>query len=78
MSDALDYFRAHAVKPPCKAAAMPFGRLKRLQRLVGSVYHLLTKEAAYGPTCLQHMEDFRGPQKLESRFIWGLFVNNVG
>lgn len=30
----------------------------------GRVYHLLTKEAAYGPN-LHHMDDFRAAQKLE-------------
>jgi hypothetical protein len=43
---------------------MPFGRIKRLQRAVGRIYHLLTKEAAYGPN-VHHMDDFRAAQKLE-------------
>ena len=43
---------------------MPFGRMKHLQMVIGRVYHLLTKEAAYGPN-LHHMDDFRAAQKLE-------------
>ena len=43
---------------------MPFGRMKHLQAVIGRVYHLLTKEAAYGPN-LHHMDDFRAAQKLE-------------
>ena len=43
---------------------MPFGRIRQLQTVVGKIYHLLTKEAAYG-TNLHHMDDFRAAQKLE-------------
>lgn len=43
---------------------MPRGRMKHLQFVVGRVYHLLTKEAAYGPN-LQHLDEFRTAQKLE-------------
>jgi hypothetical protein len=43
---------------------MPLGRLRHLQTVVGRIYHLLTKEAAYGPN-LHHMDDFRAAQKLE-------------
>ena len=43
---------------------MPPGRIRHLQTAVGRVYHLLTKEAAYGPN-LHHMDDFRAAQKLE-------------
>ena len=64
MSDAFDYFRAHAVRALCKARAMPRGRMKHLQTVVARIYHLPTKEAAYGPN-LQHMDDFRAAQKLE-------------
>jgi hypothetical protein len=64
MSDAVDYFKAHAVRALCKARAMPFGRLKHLQFVVGRIYHLLTKEAAYGPN-LEHIDEFRAAQKLE-------------
>lgn len=45
---------------------MPFGRLKRLQRLVGRIYHLLTKEAAFAPN-VQHLDDFRVAQTLEKQ-----------
>jgi hypothetical protein len=64
MSDAYDYFRAHAVRAICKARRMPLGRIRHLQTVVGRIYHLLTKEAAYGPN-LHHMDDFRAAQKLE-------------
>ncbi|MCK1723636.1 hypothetical protein [Bradyrhizobium sp. 141] len=64
MSDAFDYFRAHAVRALCKARAMPRGRTKHLQTVVARIYHLLTKESAYGPN-LQHMDDFRAARKLE-------------
>lgn len=64
MSDAFDYFRAHAIRALCKARAMPRGRMKHLQLVVGRVYHLLTKEAAYGPN-LHHLDEFRAAQKLE-------------
>ena len=43
---------------------MPIGRMKHLQAVIGRVYHLLTKEAAYGPN-LHHMDDFRAAQQLE-------------
>jgi hypothetical protein len=64
MSDAFHYFRAHAIRALCKARAMPLGRMRHLQAVIGRVYHLLTKEAAYGPN-LHHMDDFRAAQKLE-------------
>lgn len=64
MSDAFHYFRAHAVRAICKARQMPLGRLRHLQAVVGRIYHLLTKEAAYGPN-LHHMDDFRAAQRLE-------------
>lgn len=64
MSDAVDYFRAYAIRAICKARSMPVGRLKRVQRAVARIYHLLTKEAAYAPN-LQHLDDFRTAQKLE-------------
>ena len=65
MSDAFHYFRAHAVRALCKARAMPLGRIRRLQALAGRIYHLLTKEAAYGPNH-HHMDDFRAAKKLEN------------
>ncbi|SDJ33662.1 hypothetical protein SAMN05216338_104650 [Bradyrhizobium sp. Rc2d] len=43
---------------------MPRGRMKHLQLVAARIYHLLTKEAAYGPN-LQHLDDFRAAQKLE-------------
>lgn len=64
MSDAFDYLRAHAVRALCRARRMRRGRMKHLQILAGRIYHLLTKEAAYGPN-LQHLDDFRAAQKLE-------------
>ncbi|MET4149018.1 MULTISPECIES: hypothetical protein [unclassified Bradyrhizobium] len=65
MSDAFDYFRAYAVRALCKARAMPKGRMKHLQLVAGRIYNLLKKEAAYGPN-VEHLEDFRAAQKLES------------
>jgi hypothetical protein len=44
---------------------MPRGRMKHLQLVAGRIYNLLKKEAAYGPN-IQHLEDFRVAQKLES------------
>ncbi|WP_439402787.1 hypothetical protein ACNJYA_10480 [Bradyrhizobium sp. DASA03068] len=38
--------------------------MKQLQLVVGRIYNLLKKEAAYGPNT-QHLEDFRPAQKLE-------------
>ncbi|WP_256466437.1 MULTISPECIES: hypothetical protein [unclassified Bradyrhizobium] len=38
--------------------------MKHLQIVVARIYHLLTKEAAYGPN-LQHLDDFRAAQKVE-------------
>ena len=43
---------------------MPAGRMRQLQIVVGRIYHLLTKEASYGPN-LHHMDDFRAAQELE-------------
>jgi hypothetical protein len=43
---------------------MPGGKMKHLQMVVGRIYNLLKKEAAYGPN-MQHLEDFRAAQKLE-------------
>jgi hypothetical protein len=76
MSDAFHYFRAHAVRALCKARAMPVGRMKHLQSLIGRVYHLLTKEAAYGPN-LHHMDDFRAAQKLEKSLDSESVPNNA-
>lgn len=43
---------------------MPQGKMKHLQLVVGRIYNLLKKEAAYAPN-MQHLEDFRAAQKLE-------------
>jgi hypothetical protein len=64
MSDAFDYFRAYAVRAPCKARSIPHGRMRHLQLPGGRMFNLLKKEAAYGPNA-QHLEDFRAAQKLE-------------
>ena len=66
MSDACDYFRAHAIAAVRKARALPFGRDKRKQRVVARVYHLLAREAAYTPN-LHHLDDFRAAKQLERR-----------
>ena len=66
MSDAVDYFRSYAARAICKARNMPFGRLKRLQRSVGRIYHLLTKEAAFAPN-VQHLDNFRVAQNIEKQ-----------
>ncbi len=66
MSDAYDYFRAHAVSATHKARALPFGRQKSKQRVVARVYHLLAKEAAYRPN-LHHLDDFRTARRLEKQ-----------
>ena len=44
---------------------MPWGGMKRLQSVAGRIYNLLKKDAAYGPN-IQHLDDFRAAQKLES------------
>ena len=64
MSDAVDYFRSYAARAICKARQMPFGRLKRMQRAVGHIYHLLTKEASLAPNT-HRLRDFRAAQNLE-------------
>ncbi|SFK21308.1 hypothetical protein [Bradyrhizobium sp. Gha] len=42
-----------------------------LQTVVGRIYHLLTKEAAYAPN-LHHLDDFRAAKKLEMSLDDGL------
>ena len=64
MSDAYDYFRAHAIAALHKARALPFDRDKSKQRVVARVYHLLAREAAYTPN-LHHLDDFRTARRLE-------------
>jgi hypothetical protein len=66
MSDACDYFQAHAVEAVRKARRLPVGRAKQKQRTVARVYHLLAKEAAYAPN-IHHLEDFRAARRLEAR-----------
>ena len=64
MSDAVDYLHAYAVRAICKARRMPFGRSKRVQRAVGRIYLLLTKEAAVAPS-VDHLDDFRTARQIE-------------
>ncbi|EJN14630.1 hypothetical protein PMI42_01792 [Bradyrhizobium sp. YR681] len=64
MSDAYDYFRAHAITAVRKARALPPGRGKQKQRTVARVYHLLSKEAALTPN-VHHLDDFRAARRLE-------------
>jgi hypothetical protein len=64
MSDAADYFLAHARRATRKARGIQRGAGRARQRLVARIYHLLAKEAAYGPN-LAYIEDFRKAQRLE-------------
>jgi hypothetical protein len=64
MSDAHDYFKAHAVAAVRKARALPFGRLKHKQRTVARVYHLLARDAAFGPN-VDKLDDFRAAREAE-------------
>jgi hypothetical protein len=64
MSDACDYFHAHAVEAFRKARRLPFGRMRQKQRTVARIYHLLAREAAYAPN-VHHIEDFRAARQLE-------------
>jgi hypothetical protein len=66
MSDAYNYFRAHAIAALQKARSLPLGRSKRKQRTVARVYHLLAKEAAYAPN-VDHLDDFRAARRLEEQ-----------
>jgi len=66
MSDAFDYFQAHAVEAVRKARRLPFGRMKQKQRTVARVYHLLAREAAYAPN-IHHLEDFRAARRLQNQ-----------
>lgn len=43
---------------------MPFGKSKRLQRAVGRIYLLLTKEAAIAAN-VDHLDDFRAARQVE-------------
>lgn len=62
MSDAYDYFRAHAIAAVRKARALPPGRPKLKQRTVARVYHLLSREAALTPS-VHHLDDFRSARR---------------
>lgn len=64
MSDAYDYFRAHAIAALRKARELPPGRSKQKQRIVARVYHLLSREAALAPN-VHHLDDFRAARRLE-------------
>ena len=64
MSDAYEYFRAHAIAAVRKARALPPGRPKQKQRTVARVYHLLFREAALAPS-VHHLDDFRAARRLE-------------
>ena len=68
MSDAHDYFRAHAIMAVQKARSLPIGTSKRKQRTVARIYHLLAKEAAYAPN-VHHLDDFRAARRLENDVI---------
>ena len=64
MSDAYDYFKAHAIAATQKARALPCGRDKQKQRAVARVYHLLAREAAFTPN-VHHLDEFRAAHRLE-------------
>jgi hypothetical protein len=64
MSDSHHYFLAHAREAIGKARRMPPGRVKKRQRTVARVYHLLAKEAAYVSN-IHHIDDFRQARELE-------------
>ena len=64
MSDSHHYFLAHAREAIGKARRMPPGRVKKRQRTVARVYHLLAKEAAYVSN-VHHIDDFRRAREVE-------------
>jgi hypothetical protein len=69
MSDILHYFMAHARRATLKARGMKRGTaLRKRQRTVARVYHLLAKEAAYHSN-VEHLDDFRRVQRLEQKSI---------
>lgn len=70
MSDAYDYFMSHAVAAVQKARAMPASYMKRKQRTVARVYHLLAKESAYTPN-VHHLDDFRAAKMLQRQIDRG-------
>ncbi|QUS39457.1 hypothetical protein RPMA_11895 [Tardiphaga alba] len=66
MSDAYDYFLSHAIEATRKARSLPRGRIRDKQRTVARVYHLLAREAAFGPN-IQHLNDYRAARSGEKR-----------
>jgi len=64
MSDVVDYLHAYAARAICKARRMPLGKAKRVQRVVGRIYLLLTKQATIAPT-VDHLDDFRAARQIE-------------
>jgi hypothetical protein len=52
MSDAYDYFKAHAIAATQQARALPFGRDKKKQRVVARVYHLLPGKRRLRRMCI--------------------------
>jgi phosphoribosylformimino-5-aminoimidazole carboxamide ribonucleotide (ProFAR) isomerase len=58
MSDAADYFLAHARSAVRKARRMERGAWRNRQRRVARVYHLLAKQAARGAN-VARMVDLR-------------------
>jgi hypothetical protein len=67
MSDILHYFIAHARSATQKARTFERGSpLRRRQRTVARVYHLLAKEAAYTSN-VDRLDDFRTAKRFETR-----------
>ena len=67
MSDITHYFLAYARSATRRARGMRRGTSsRRRQRAIARVYHLLAKEAAYGPN-VAYLEDFRAAQRLERK-----------
>jgi hypothetical protein len=62
MSDAADYFLAHARSAVWKARHMERGAWRNRQRRVAQVYHLLAKQVACGAN-VARMDDFRRARK---------------
>jgi hypothetical protein len=67
MSDAYDYFQAHAIEAVRKARSLPFGDMKRKQRTVARVYHLLAKMAALAPN-VHELDDLRRARRQIHRY----------
>ena len=67
MSDILHYFLAHARSATQKARTFERGSaLRRRQRTVARVYHLLAKEAAYSSN-IERLDEFRAAKRFEKR-----------